>query len=435
MGKISLYLVYILSVAALVMGCGGGSGDFSSAPASSEGPPNPSGSTQSGDSKPANSPPVANAGLDETVPMGRVAFLDGNGSSDPDGDLLIFQWTVASRPEGSSVFINGPERPNPSFIPDKTGSYVFQLIVVDSKGLASAPAAVTKSTVNSVPVADAGPDQTVSAPGSVIALEGQSFDPDGDAIVYSWRIRSKPAGSNALLSDPSSPAPTFVADVKGDYVIDLVVSDHWGSSVPDTMEVSFFNLKPVAGASSGQSGLVGSAVLLNGSGSADPNGDPLTYRWSFLSKPAGSGAALIDSSSATPYFVPDEPGNYLISLVVNDGAVDSDAITISVTAVSSMDSATEKLMAAIGIIESLDPPVFKNRNMKNALINKSNVVMESIEMKRFPEALDKLQHDILEKMDGCVSQGNPDPNDWIIFCEAQNQVYPLLLDLADLLRQ
>ncbi len=435
MKKIHVYLFYILAVAALFTGCGGGSDDGSSVPSSSGSLGAQGGSPESGNSQTTNSAPVANAGADETIHVGRVVSLDGSGSSDPDGDLLTFQWTITSKPEASAAVLTGADSPNPSFVADKIGSYVFQLIVVDSKGLASTPKTVAKNTLNSVPVADAGPDQIVLTLGSTIYLGGQSFDPDGDAIVYSWRIQSRPAGSNAVLSDPASPTPSFVTDAKGDYEIDLVVSDPWSSSIPDMMRVSFSNLKPVADAGSGLSGLVGNAMYLSGSRSSDPNGDPLTYKWSFQYKPAGSLAGLIDSSSVNPYFVPDVAGAYLVCLVVNDGALDSDPSTISVTAVLSLDPVVMKLMDATGFIDSLDTAVFKNRNMKKTLINKLNVVIESIENKQFPDAVDKLEHDILEKMNGCTTLGNPDRDDWIIDCGAQNQVYPLLLKVVDLLRK
>jgi hypothetical protein len=42
--------------------------------------------------------------------------------------------------------------------------------------------------------------------------------------------------------------PSFVADVYGSYVVQLVVSDNWASSAPDTVTVGFENLKPVADA-------------------------------------------------------------------------------------------------------------------------------------------------------------------------------------------
>jgi len=110
---------------------------------------------------------------------------------------------------------------------------VIQLIVVDAKGLASSADTVTVSTINSAPIADAGPDQSVTSLGTIVTLEGKSWDPDGDSISYSWIMVSKPAASMAILSNPASANPTFVADVYGDYVIELVVTDGWASSSPD----------------------------------------------------------------------------------------------------------------------------------------------------------------------------------------------------------
>lgn len=81
---------------------------------------------------------------------------------------------------------------------------------------------------------------------------------------------------------------------------------------------------------------VGTPVTLSGSLSYDDNGDPLTYVWHFLSVPQGS--TLTDanlggvSGVATTQFTPDVPGNYVISLVVNNGVWSS---VPSLTVVSS----------------------------------------------------------------------------------------------------
>jgi len=59
-------------------------------------------------------------------------------------------------------------------------------------------------------------------------------------------------------------------------------------------------------------GLPPGSVLtpLDGSTSADPDGDPVTFTWSFLSLPAGSSATLTGPSTATPTFLIDRPGSY-----------------------------------------------------------------------------------------------------------------------------
>jgi len=106
---------------------------------------------------------------------------------------------------------------------------------------------VTKQ--DSAPVANAGEDQVIAAIDTTVQLDGsQSTDPDGDAITFAWAITTKPDGSLAALSDSTADKPTFVADVRGDYVIELVVSDGLISSAPDSVSVSFENLVPVADA-------------------------------------------------------------------------------------------------------------------------------------------------------------------------------------------
>jgi hypothetical protein len=78
-----------------------------------------------------NQKPVADAGLDQTISLGNIVSLDGSGSSDSDGDALIYQWTFSSAPAGSSVILSNPAGVNPSFQIDVAGDYVIQLIVND----------------------------------------------------------------------------------------------------------------------------------------------------------------------------------------------------------------------------------------------------------------------------------------------------------------
>ena len=48
-----------------------------------------------------NRPPIADAGLDQEVPAGLTVVLDGTASFDPDGDGLIFTWSLTSIPPSS----------------------------------------------------------------------------------------------------------------------------------------------------------------------------------------------------------------------------------------------------------------------------------------------------------------------------------------------
>ena len=88
------------------------------------------------------------------------------------------------------------------------------------------------------------------------------------------------------------------------------------------------NATPVADAGADQWARTGSAVFLNGVGSSDPDGDPLTYAWTQV---GGTTVALSDAAVANPTFTaPDHETTLVFELVVNDGKVDSTADQVAV---------------------------------------------------------------------------------------------------------
>ena len=259
--------------------------------------------------------PQANAGPDQTVFVTSTVHLDGSGSSDADGDPLTYHWSIVSQPYGSGATLSDASVVRPSFVVDRAGHYVVQLIVND--GFAdSTPATVRIDTENSPPVANAGPDQTVPVRANV-QLDGRgSFDVDKDPLTYRWSFVSRPAGSQATFDDVTAPNPTFTIDYPGRYVVQLIVNDGTVDSRPSVATIDTRNSRPVANAGASQTVLVGDTVQLDGSGSSDVDADPLTFRWSFVSRPVGSAAALSDSSAESPSFVPDAAGLYVVQLTV-----------------------------------------------------------------------------------------------------------------------
>lgn len=185
---------------------------------------------------------------------------------------------------------------------------------------------------NQPPIANAGPDQTVRV-GSTVTLDGSaSLDPEGGPLRFQWRIVSAPAGSTATLTDATTERPTFVADVVGDYVIELVVTDNRRQTGSDQVVVrAVENRAPVAKAGPDRTVTVGTPVTLDGRESSDPDGDPLTFQWRFLSRPEGSTAVLTGADTAQATFTPDVVGEYIIELVVTDpaGAQGSDQVTVT----------------------------------------------------------------------------------------------------------
>jgi len=78
-----------------------------------------------------NRRPVAEAGMDQTVANSTQVQLDGSASNDADNDPLTYQWTMTSKPNGSSAILSDATLINPTFVVDIDGAYTLQLIVND----------------------------------------------------------------------------------------------------------------------------------------------------------------------------------------------------------------------------------------------------------------------------------------------------------------
>ena len=280
-----------------------------------------------------NGPPIANAGPDQTVPVGSTVQLDGIDSSDPENSPLTYTWFLNTRPAGSTATLSNGQIRNPTFVADLPGTYVAQLLVND--GLVnSASDIVVIRTANRVPIANAGSDIANVPLNTQVSLNGTaSSDPDGDAITYSWAFVQRPTGSVAALVNANTASPSFTVDIAGRYRVRLTVNDGQVSG-SDEVDVTTVNVPPVANAGPDQTVHEGDVVTLNGSGSSDQNGNDLSYQWSFLSRPQGSTAQLSAIGVVAPTFTADVAGVYTLQLIVNDTIVDGAADTVVVTALS-----------------------------------------------------------------------------------------------------
>jgi hypothetical protein len=108
--------------------------------------------------------------------------------------------------------------------------------------LPSEPSTVTIATADTPPVADAGSGQNVVAGTAVTLDAGGSSDADRHPLQESWAILSRPANSKATLSSSTDVSPSFVPDVPGAYVVQLMVSDGRMNSAPTT---AFFTASPL----------------------------------------------------------------------------------------------------------------------------------------------------------------------------------------------
>ena len=191
---------------------------------------------------PMNSVPVADAGTDQNVPTGSVVILDGRGSDGANGDSLNFDWSFVNVPMNSGAALDDPTLERPRFTADMDGTYTLSLVVNDGEFDSTADTVIiTSTTSNSIPVADAGPDQTNISTGSLVTLDGSaSDDADMDSLTFDWSFVSVPDTSNAAstLNNNTLESPTFTPDLDGSYELSLTVNDGQVDSVANSVVIT-----------------------------------------------------------------------------------------------------------------------------------------------------------------------------------------------------
>lgn len=265
----------------------------------------------------------------QTVTLGDTVVIKSVAKACNDAHF-DYVWSMDSAPLDSQLDISDltiTEPAEPYFTPDVVGDYVISAYVVDAAGNKSAVAVavITVQSGNEKPLADCGENQTAKV-GDRVMLDGSaSHDPEGAALTYQWALSSGPDGSGLSSDDVfngDQVSASVVPDVAGVYVVSLVVSDGENYSDADycSITVGSDNSAPIADA--GQTATLSPCTPpdfhLDGWGSYDPDGDPLTYQWSLLSSPDGTGYFADDSTKADPYFHWSTPGDYTFQLQVCD---------------------------------------------------------------------------------------------------------------------
>jgi len=163
-------------------------------------------------------------------------------------------------------------------------------------------------------IASAHPTSGV-APLAVAFSGAASSDPDGDALTYAWSFGDGAHGSGATVSHTYS--------ASGAYDASLTVDDGRGgshsASLAIIVEQTGGNHPPRAAISAAPRwGTIPFTVTLDGSGSSDPDGDALTYSWSFADGVQGSGPTLQRTFTDANGDL-QEAGGYSVTLTVSDG--------------------------------------------------------------------------------------------------------------------
>ncbi|WP_101758973.1 PKD domain-containing protein [Oceanicoccus sp. KOV_DT_Chl] len=187
----------------------------------------------------SNNAPVADAGVDQYVAIPALITLDGSASTDQEGDTLSFRWEITSMPAGSAASLLSATVVSTSFTADVAGAYVITLMVSDGE-LDSAVDTMTVSAAagNIPPVAVLTGSATngndyvanelsVELMHQIYLDAGDSFDPDGGDLTYSWAISN--ADTGVTVDDISTLTTDWIGilagTTEGDITLTVTVSD------------------------------------------------------------------------------------------------------------------------------------------------------------------------------------------------------------------
>ena len=255
----------------------------------------------------ANQTPIAYAGGPYNGVRNVAIGFAGGGSSDPDGDGLTYAWDFGDGATGTGVA--------PIHAYTTLGTFSVTLTVNDGHA-DSAPTTASVTIANRAPAANAGGPYN-GVRNMAIAFDGNgSSDPDADALTYAWDFGDGSTGTGA--------APTHAYATVGSFTATLVVNDgHAGSAPATPASVTIINQAPAANAGGPYTGVRNTAITFTGNGSSDPDSDTLTYAWDFGDGSTGTGVAPTHAYATV--------GSFTVTLIVNDGYVDSALTTSSVT--------------------------------------------------------------------------------------------------------
>ena len=228
------------------------------------------------------------------------------------------------------------------------------------------------ATGNTLPQANAGPDQRVDS-GASVTLNGSGSSDGNGTFTYSW-VRTGGTGQAVILDDATAAMPVFTAEtlVPGaasvDYVFGLTVTDDDDATDTDTVTITVVsgNVIPIADAGDDRTVDSGAMVTLDSSRSMDSDGTIVSREWTRVRGTSRESVTLNDATAASPTFTADSVAagtadvTHVFELVVtDDDGAESVADTVMITIVAPFsltvaEAGTDQEMVPSGMRVFLD---------------------------------------------------------------------------------
>jgi hypothetical protein len=173
-----------------------------------------------------NTPPLAAAGLDQTVAPGTTVYLDANGSTDPDGEIASVNWTV-EMPDGTTQPPDCGTCRQTHFEATTLGDYTVTLSVTDDDGATSSDTLyVTVEDEDGPSVSLSGP--TTASPGSSTTFTASADSANASLQSVSWVVDGDVVSQNDVSGDTASSTLTQSFGSADNATVRAVVYDTLG---------------------------------------------------------------------------------------------------------------------------------------------------------------------------------------------------------------
>jgi gliding motility-associated-like protein/uncharacterized repeat protein (TIGR01451 family) len=265
----------------------------------------------------------ANAGTNQTLCDVRTITLSGNANS-------VGTWANVSGPNTPTIT---PIENNGAIVSDLlTGTYVFKY-TIPAIGTCPETSANVTYVISAPPTtADAGPDQAICSPTSVIAdIQLAANTPNPGEGTGTWTVENQPAGSTATFSNAALPNSTFKPSVEGVYLLKWQIKN--GNCTGATASSDFVritvSLPPsTANAGADQSNLCSNNVNLSGNVPVYGLGT-----WTLVSGP--NTPTINQPNSPATAVLNTIPGTYVFRWTIKNGVCNpsSDDVQIVVSSI------------------------------------------------------------------------------------------------------
>ncbi|MGE5175154.1 MAG: Ig-like domain-containing protein [Hyphomicrobiales bacterium] len=276
---------------------------------------------------PTDRAPVVDPISDVTVPEGSTQSVPVT-ASDPDGDTITLTASLPSfatlnPPTSGAGSVSTTIDVSPAA--GDAGVYPSSVTATANALSDTRTFTITATGVNHDPVVTAPASETVNE-GVLLSFNVTATDADGDHVTLTASNTPNGAGFTDNGDDTGTFSWTPGFDQAGSYTVGFTGTDGKGGSGSASTDITVQNVNrpPTADAGGPYNGVINVAVAFDGTGSSDPDGDVLTFAWTFGDGNTGTGATVSHPYAST--------GTFDVSLTVTDtgalSATDNTTATI-----------------------------------------------------------------------------------------------------------